>query len=536
MIASCKRWSTLVSSAALAAGCILQSAVAQSIPQAPAGVPFVGTWSAPGQLVSSQVSPGTIRQIMHTSVSGSSARIRLSNLFGTDPLVVEDVQLALQANASAIIAGSQKQLTFGGSTSVTIAPGQEAVSDPVSFQVPSAANIALSLFLASPLSSYTGQAQGLQDTYMAAGDVSGQPTLTVTSQSGGYFFLTNLEVQNPQVAGSIVALGASITAGIGTNENQNQRWTNILSQRLAAVGLTVGVLNEGISGNATLSDGAGLSALHRFQHDVLGQPAARWVSFEDDPINDLNGGGPPSSELIAALQSMISQAHQQQLKFLCATLTPFMGSAGWTQTGETSREAYNSFVLTPGNGCDAIIDMDAATHDPSNPEMYLPAFDSGDHLHPNAAGDQAIGNAVNLSIFSQPNPLATIQPPPTCGPIIAGQGLKTSQIDVSCDGRFGLTLQGDSNLVVYLGSTSLFSSGTVNGQPAQQFNATAAEAVMQPDGNFMVYDVNGKAIWATNTSGHPGAALLMQNDGNLVLYNSSASNAMPIWASNSCCH
>ncbi|MFE2431632.1 GDSL-type esterase/lipase family protein [Streptomyces sp. NPDC059373] len=200
----------------------------------------------------------------------------------------------------------------------------------------------------------------------------------------------------------MVALGASITDGVASSTDSNRRWPNDLAVRLANSGRTIGVLNQGISGNRLLVDGAGQSAIHRFARDVTGQPGATWVIFSDDPINDLGSTNPPpsSSQLIAGVQQLISSAHQNGLKFLCSTLTPYQGASYWTQDGETAREAFNSFVRGSGSGCDAVVDQDAATHDPAAPTRYLSAYDSGDHLHPNEAGLQAIANAVNLNLFS----------------------------------------------------------------------------------------------------------------------------------------
>ncbi|GAA4261088.1 hypothetical protein GCM10022255_092340 [Dactylosporangium darangshiense] len=157
------------------------------------------------------------------------------------------------------------------------------------------------------------------------------------------------------------------------------------------------MLNAGISGNDLLKDGAGPSALNRFQRDVLQQPGAKWVVLSDDPINDLGDPNPPTAaQLISGIQQLISQAHAAGLKFICSTLTPFKGAGYWTQTGENGRAAINSFIRGAGSGCDHVLDQDTATHDPGNPQAFLPAYDCGDHLHPNDAGYQAIANAVDI--------------------------------------------------------------------------------------------------------------------------------------------
>jgi lysophospholipase L1-like esterase len=170
--------------------------------------------------------------------------------------------------------------------------------------------------------------------------------------------------------------------------------------RLTGSGRTVGVLNEGISGNALLHDGAGQSAINRFQRDVLDQPGVKWVIFADDPINDVNNSNPPSGkQLTDGVTQLITAAHAAGVKFLCATLTPFKPDQGWTQAGENSREAYDTFLHSSAGGCDGIVDFDTAVHNPSDPATWNPAYDSGDHLHPNTNGLQAMADVVDLSLF-----------------------------------------------------------------------------------------------------------------------------------------
>jgi lysophospholipase L1-like esterase len=176
-----------------------------------------------------------------------------------------------------------------------------------------------------------------------------------------------------------------------------------LAQRLLDAGLKIGVLNQGISGNRLLAAGAGDRAETRFARDVLNQPGVRWVIFSDDPINDLGSTVPPptAKELIEALGRLVRRAHEKQIKFLCSTLTPYEGAGYWTPAGEAAREQINAFIRGKASGCDGVIDQDAATHDPAHPTRYLPAYDSGDHLHPNEAGLQAISDAINLRFLSE---------------------------------------------------------------------------------------------------------------------------------------
>jgi lysophospholipase L1-like esterase len=345
-----------------------------------------------------------LRQIVHTGIGGTAARIQLSNVFGAQPVTIADVHVAQRTSGSSVATGTDRQVTFGGATSTTIPAGGTAVSDSVSFTVAASSDVAVSFYLPQPTGAATYHQTGEQTNYVAGGDVSANASLASAQTTGSYYFLANLDVQNGSAAGAVVTLGASITDGVASSGDANHRWPNYLASRLAASGRTVGVLNQGISGNRLLVDGAGQSALNRFDRDALAQPGVRWVIFSDDPINDLGSTNPPptADQLISGIQQLIGRAHQAGVKFLCSTLTPYQGAGYWTSQGETAREAVNSFVRGANSGCDGVVDQDAATHDPANPTRYLPAYDSGDHLHPNDAGMQAIANAVDLNLFGAP--------------------------------------------------------------------------------------------------------------------------------------
>ncbi len=366
-----------------------------------ASTPWTGTWSASPESGGQSFGQQTLRQIVHTSISGTSAQLQVSNVFGAAPLVIADVHVALRSSGSTIVSGTDHTVTFGGQTSITIPAGGLAISDAVAMSVPALSDVAVSMYLPQSTGSSTYHQQGTVTNYIASGDASGNASLSGAQTTNSYFFLTNLNVQNTAAQGAVVTLGASITDGYASTTDANERWPNDLAVRLANSGRTIGVLNQGISGNRLLVDGSGQSALNRFNRDVLSQPGVKWVIFSDDPINDLGSTSPPptSAQLIAGLQQLISTAHQNGIKFLCSTLTPYQGASYWTQQGETAREAYNAYVLGSGSGCDGVIDQAAAVSNPSDPTMYLPAYDSGDHLHPNDAGYQAIANAVNLNLF-----------------------------------------------------------------------------------------------------------------------------------------
>jgi len=389
-------------------------AVAQS------SVPWTGTWSVAPQQTTidssfNNLQQQTLRQTLQTSIGGSAARVRISNTFGVQSLTVQDVHLAqslLDSSGnptSSTITGTDHLVTFGGSTTATIPAGQTLASDAVAIEATPAENLMVSMYFPNGVDSANStyhQLAGQNGMFLAAGDVSANSTITTTSTFSSYFYLTDVDVQNSAAIGSVVALGASITDDLATTFNTNRRWTNDLAARLNAVGMQVGVVNKGISGNKLLEDGAGQSALNRFSRDVLSQPNVHWVIFSDDPINDLSdltsSEEPSYSSLIAGVQQLISQAHASGIKFYCSTLTPNGGrpAADWSTGAETIREQINAFYLSGTSGCDGIVDQAGATADPTDPVQYLPAYNSGDSLHPNDAGHLAIANAVNLGLFS----------------------------------------------------------------------------------------------------------------------------------------
>jgi lysophospholipase L1-like esterase len=366
-----------------------------------ASVSWTGTWAVAPQSGGASFGQQTLRQIVRTSIGGKSVRVEVSNVFGTAPLAITDVRIALRSSGSTITPGTDHVVTFGGRTSTTIPAGGLAVSDSVAMSVAALSDVAVSMYLPQATGPSTYHQQGTATNYVASGDVSGNASLPGAQPNGSYYFLTDLEVRSSAAKGAVVTLGASITDGFGSTTDANKRWPNDLAARLVHSGRVIGVLNEGISGNRLLVDGAGQSALHRFDRDVLSAPGVKWVIFSDDPINDLGSTNPPptAAQLIAAVRTLITAAHKHKIKFLCSTLTPYQGAGYWTPQGEKAREAFNAFVRSSKSGCDGVIDQAKATRDPSAPTRYLPAYDSGDHLHPNDAGYQAIANAVNLKLF-----------------------------------------------------------------------------------------------------------------------------------------
>lgn len=378
------------------------SAPGQRAAASPSASSWTGTWAIAqvpdksGKTFTDQ----TLRQIVHTSIGGERIRLKMSNVFGTQPLRIEDVHVALRRSGSSIDVSSDRQLRFDGSAKVVIPAGATVLSDPVPFEVSTLSDVAISMYLPGTTGPASFHGSAHQTSYIQAGDASSAPQMKDADTSKSVYFLAGLDVEAPALRGAVVTLGASITEGYSAADDSDRRWPDQLARRLASAGIAIGVLNLGISGNRLLVNGSGESAENRFERDVIQQTNVRWVIFSDDPINDLGSQPSPSGEaLIAALRRLIARAHERKIRFICSTLTPFEGIKAWTPGVEEERQKVNDFIRSEHSGCDGIVEQDAATHDPAHPTQYLAIYDHGDHLHPNDAGHTAIANSIDLTIF-----------------------------------------------------------------------------------------------------------------------------------------
>jgi lysophospholipase L1-like esterase len=368
-----------------------------------AASPVVGTPSPFPFLVcqaGTGVSGQTVRDVIFTSVGGDRVRVRLTNTFGTQPLRVGSASIALARAGAQAMPGTLRALTFGHAPGVTIPRGGEALSDPVSMQVPALRDLLVSVFVPGASGPATNHFDAQQDNFISTpGDFTQSASAApYTTANGCSFFVDGVSVvASDRVAGTVVAFGDSITDGANSTVNANLRWPNDLARRLdARPGRTLSVVDEGIGGNQLLRDGTwqGVNAIARLDRDVLAQEGVRDVILLEG-VNDIGASQATADQLISAYQQIIAQVHARGLRIFGGTLTPYKGAFYWTPAGEQTREAVNRWIMTSG-AFDGVVDFARATADPADPLVFRPAFDSGDHLHPSDAGYQAMANAVNL--------------------------------------------------------------------------------------------------------------------------------------------
>lgn len=390
---------------------------ASGIPASPPMGPFhwVGAWTASPQasngsgIAQTGFNDQTIRMIVHPHLTGSEVRIRLSNTFGTQPVTFGKVDVALQSTGADIVTGSDHQVTFNnGQTSVTIPAGEEVWSDPMPFEVTSDHDLAISLYMPNGTGPVTYHPLARSTNYIFSGtgdhtsDISASASTTTTPS---WYWIDGVSIlSNPSVKGSIVAFGDSITDGVNSTVDANHRWADYLANRIAEPGSTLkmSVLDEGINANRIWQDastiyGANQRALDRLDRDVLSQDGVQDVIMLLG-INDIGHGNYNPKSVTDGMQQIIDRVHAKGLRIFGGTLTPIGGSKYDNPDAEKTREAVNTWIRTSG-AFDGVVDFAKATEDPSNPQQFLPEFNSGDSLHPNDAGYQAMANAIDLKML-----------------------------------------------------------------------------------------------------------------------------------------
>lgn len=373
---------------------------------------WVGTWAAAPQLVEEHnmpPSPGlahnTLRQIVRTSIDGKRVRLKFSNQYGGTSLMIKAASLALAETGSAVYAGTEKQLTFDGDQSITIAPGGTCESDPIDFPLPALTTVAITIYFGDVPENLTGHPGSRTNSYLLQGNAVGAERMPDAVPVEHWYVISGIDILTEDLnTAAVVTLGDSLTDGRGSTTDKNNRWPDILANRLQADQRTakVAVLNQGIGGNAVLSGGLGPNLLSRFERDGLNQPGVRYIIVLAG-VNDIgavHSEDNTAEKLIKAYELMIDQAHQRNLLIYGGTIMPFGESWYYTPVREKIRQEVNHWIRT-SNRFDAVIDFAAAVQDPDNLQRILKLYDSGDMLHLNPKGYQRMGEAVDLDLFTK---------------------------------------------------------------------------------------------------------------------------------------
>jgi lysophospholipase L1-like esterase len=350
----------------------------------------------------------TVRQFVRVTAAGRRVRLRLSNAFGTSPLALAGVHVA-RANAvhptGAIDTASDRPVLFDGRPVVVIPPGAEWLSDPVDLPLAPVATVAVSLRLATAPAEQTGHIASHATSFFAHGDRLAAPDMAGAATAEHWLTLAAVEVDEAP-GGVVAALGDSITDGSHSVTDANGRWPDILADALATLSARPpAVLNLGIGGNRVLLDGVGPNMLARLERDVLSQPGLTTIVLLEgiNDIGTLTRAGPVAAaehaalvrRLIGAYGQVVARAHRRGIAVIGATLLPFAAAASYhpDRAEEADRAAVNRWIR---GAChfDGVVDLDKAVRDPAAPDHLLPAYDSGDHLHPSPAGYRMIGDAV----------------------------------------------------------------------------------------------------------------------------------------------
>ena len=373
-----------------------------------------------GAPVPSPIADKTIRMVVRPTVSGSRVRVRLSNEFGSSPLAIGAAHIALTGEGSQIKPETDRTLTFGGQTSVRIPAGAPVLSDPIDLPVKSLAELSVSIYLPANTALSTLRGDSQRESFLVPGDLTAKADLPNAEKRTTWYFLSSIEVWAPSLTTTIVALGDSITQGAMMNPGPPYSdWPDQLAQRISnRKGPSVAVVNVGISGNRVLHDAAGVNALTRFDRDVLAHPGmTRLILLEG--INDIGfprirmseiPGVPAGTknpfaaekasadEIIMGLRQILTRAHEHGILVFGGTLMPFEGTNSYDSEGEAIRQAVNQWIRA-SKEYDGIFDFDALTRDPGHPTRLRAEYDSGDHIHPNAAGYKAMAESMSLSVL-----------------------------------------------------------------------------------------------------------------------------------------
>ncbi len=376
------------------------------------GMAWTASWGTAQQLVEPHNMPpepglsnSTLRQVMRVSIGGDTIRVTFSNEHSKSPVVIKRACIAESGGGSTIDPDTSTELKFNGNPMVTIKPGTTVTSDAFDFSLKPRKDAAITIFFGDTSPDVTGHPGSRTTSYIVHGDMVSAAELKDTSKTDHWYIIDSIEVLTPETSKAVVVIGDSITDGRGSGTNKQNRWPDVLAERLKANPETsdVAVLNMGIGGNCVLRECLGPAAVNRFENDVLDQNGVKWLIILEGindigQIRDETAAEETAENLIKAYEEMINLAHEKNILVYGATLLPFGSSFYDGKWRESARQDVNDWIRTGGK-FDAVIDLEKALEDPENPKHMLPEADTGDHLHPNETGHRMMADAVDIELF-----------------------------------------------------------------------------------------------------------------------------------------
>lgn len=380
------------------------------------GKHWVATWATAEQVVEPHncapapyLANNSIRQIVQVSISGKEIRVKFSNEFSKVPVTINAAEVAIAATAgssSDIVAGTEKSLSFNGSKSVTIQPGQMVTSDPIKFKVGERENVAITMHMGqASQTDITGHPGSRTDSYIAVGQTSDFKGAVNTAH---WYYINAIEVKAEKKASAVVVLGNSITDGRGSTTNQQNRWTDNFSRRLLANKATrrVSVLNMGLGGNCILNGGLGPTGRSRYPRDLFQQEGVKYIILFEG-VNDLGGYGDAvakAKQIMEVYTQIAKEAHERGIYVYGAPVMQFKGNNYYSENHEEGRQLLNEWIRT-SDIFDGVIDFDAVMGEPGEPERLNKKYlFENDYLHPNADGYVRMGDAIDLKLFEKKGP------------------------------------------------------------------------------------------------------------------------------------
>ncbi len=372
---------------------------------------WVATWSTGMQLVETRNNPpapgltgNSLRQVVRVSIGGDVMRLKLSNEFSKSPVTLHSVQIAASAGESAIKLPTNLVLTFKGSKEITLAPGTSIISDPVKFGLQPRMDVAITIYFGDTSPDITGHPGSRTTSYLLTGNNPSVTDFTGAATTEHWYVINGIDVEAPATSSCVAILGNSITDGRGSTTNMQNRWPDLLSEKLFGNPGTsqVGVLNLGIGGNCVLKDCLGPAGIKRYGREILRQAGVKFVIVFEG-VNDIGGvrnadaAASVSKGLIEAYKMMIDSAHSRGLKIYGATITPFKGNGYYNQFSETCRNEVNGWIRSSGR-FDAVLDFDYVVRNPADTISLMSSFQN-DGLHPDVAGFKKMADCISLKLF-----------------------------------------------------------------------------------------------------------------------------------------